>query len=414
MKSVYKFLPVLLLSCFFFSCSNESIEQVESEAVVNYNEFGLIVDSLQEVRGKIQRNQTLTDILIPYNVSYQKIHQIAMASKDVFDITKIKSGNEYVIYLQPDTVDIVKYFVYQESPLKYYVFDIMDTVIISNGEKDVEIREAEIAGVINSSLYQTLYEKGLSPLLALKLSEVFAWQIDFYGIQPGDYFKAVYDEKYLDDEFMTIGNIKAAYFNHRGEGFYAFYFEEDDNKDYFDEEGNSLRKAFLKAPLKFGRISSHYSNRRFHPVLRVYRPHRGIDYAAPTGTPIQAIGDGVVVERGYKRGNGNWIKIKHNSTYQSAYLHLSKFAKGIVRGKTVRQGQVIGYVGSTGLSTGPHLDFRFYVNGYPVNFLRQEFPPAKPIDKEHHEAYWDLMSHLKTRLDSLNVEQKTTQVASSE
>jgi murein DD-endopeptidase MepM/ murein hydrolase activator NlpD len=222
-------------------------------------------------------------------------------------------------------------------------------------------------------------------------------------LQPGDYFKVIYDAKYLDEEFMTVGRIEAAVFNHRGEDYYGFYFEEDESADYFDEEGNSLRKEFLKAPLKFGRISSRYSNNRFHPVLKTYRPHRGIDYAAPTGMPVQSIGDGVIIEKGYKRSNGNWVKIKHNSTYSSAYLHLSKFRKGISRGSSVRQGQIIGYVGSTGLTTGPHLDFRFYINGTPVNFLNQEFPPSKPVDKEYHDAYWNYMSGLKDRMDSLKI-----------
>lgn len=402
----YRILFVLFVSLIFFACSDGEQKQVEVniEPQINYNEFGLVVDSLIEIRDKVKRNQTLTDILLPHNVSYKQIYNITQASKDVFDIRKIQSGKDYAIYVQPDSVNRVKYFVYEESPLKYYVFDLSDSVNITYGEREVEIQEAEISGKIHNSLYQTLEELEASPLLALKLSEVFAWQIDFYGIQPGDHFKVIYDAKYLDGEFMTIGQIKAAVFNHRGKDYYGFYFEEEESADYFDEEGNSLRKAFLKAPLKFGRISSRYSNSRFHPVLKIYRPHRGIDYAAPTGTPVQSIGDGVVVEKGYKRGNGNWVKIKHNGTYSSAYLHLSKFGKGINKGTTVRQGQVIGYVGSTGLSTGPHLDFRFYINGYPVNFLNQEFPPSKPVDKKYHEIYWEYMSKLKERLDNMHID----------
>ena len=403
----YKLLFVLLLSLIFFACSDgsQNQEEVNSEPEITYNEFGLVVDSLIEIKDRVKKNQTLTDILLPHNVSYKQIYNITQASKGVFDIRKIQSGKDYAVYIQPDSVNWVKYFVYQESPLKYYVFDLSDSINITYGEKEVEIQETEVAGIINNSLYQTLEELKASPLLALKLSEVFAWQIDFYGIQPGDYFKVIYDAKYLDGEFMTVGNIKAAVFNHRGKEYYGFYFEEGEEKvDYFDEEGNSLRKAFLKAPLKFGRISSRYSNSRFHPVLKIYRAHKGIDYAAPTGTPVQSIGDGVVVEKGYKRQNGNWVKVKHNSTYSTAYLHLSKFGKGINRGASVRQGQIVGYVGSTGLATGPHLDFRFYKNGNPVNFLNQEFPPSKPVDKEYHEIYWQYMSKLKDRLDSLAIE----------
>jgi len=412
----YKFLFIFLFTLVFFSCSDEKTQDNKNtQPEITYNEFGLEVDSLIEIKGQVKRNQTLTDILLPHNATYKQIYDISQASKGIFDIRKIQSGKDYVIYLQPDSVNWVKYFIYQESPIKYYIFDLTDSVKISYGEKEVEVREAEVAGKIHNSLYQTLEEVNASPLLALKLSEVFAWQIDFYAIQPGDYFKVVYDAKYLDGNFMTVGNIKAAVFNHRGKDFYGFYFEEGKDKiDYFDEEGNSLRKAFLKAPLKFGRISSRYSTRRYHPVLHIYRAHRGIDYAAPTGTPVQSIGDGVVVERGYKRQNGNWIKIKHNGTYSTAYLHLSKFGKGIARGATVRQGQVIGYVGSTGLATGPHLDFRFYINGSPVNFLNQEFPPSKPVDKEYHEAYWKYMSNLKSKLDSLKINPDQTEILTAE
>lgn len=407
------FLALVLFTLLFISCSEEPTDEIKitEEPEIVLNEFGLEADSLIEIKDRVKRNQTLTDLLLPHGVTYQQIHNIAQVSKDVFDIRKIQSGRDYSIYLQPDSINWVKYFVYEESPLRYYVFDLSDSVKIIYGEKEVEIREAEVAGKIHNSLYQTLEELEVSPLLALKLSEVFAWQIDFYGVQPGDYFKVVYNAKYLEGEFMTVGKIKAAVFNHRGKDFYGFHFEEEENVDYFDEEGNSLRKAFLKAPLKFGRISSRYTNRRFHPILKTYRPHRGIDYAAPTGTPVQSVGDGVVTERGYKRGNGNWVKIKHNGTYASAYLHLSKFGKGIRQGATVRQGQIIGYVGSTGLSTGPHLDFRFYVNRQPVNFLNQEFPPSKPVDEEYHEAYWQYMSKFKDRLDSLIVDKSEEIVA---
>lgn len=397
---IFLYLIIILL---FIGCSDKVLDDSESQVEeITLNEFGLNTGSLIEIRERVKRNQTLSDMLLPHNVTYGQIHQITQVSKDFFDVRKIQSGKDYILYLQPDSINTVKYFVYQESLLKYYLFDLTDSINVTYGEKEVEVREGEIAGKIYNSLYQTLEELKVSPLLALKLSEVFAWQIDFYGIQPGDSFKVIYEEKHLDGKFMTVGRIKAAVFNHRGKDFYGFYFEEEETADYFDEEGNSLRKAFLKAPLKFSRISSGYSNRRLHPVLKVYRPHQGIDYAAPSGTPVQSIGDGIVVERSYHRGNGNWVKIKHNSTYSSAYLHLSKFGQGITKGSRVRQGQIIGYVGSTGLSTGPHLDFRFYINNSPVNFLRQEFPPSKPIDKEYYDAYWEYMSAMKTRLDSLS------------
>lgn len=225
-------------------------------------------------------------------------------------------------------------------------------------------------------------EANASPELAIKLSQIFAWQIDFYHLQPGDNFKVIYEELLVDSALYGIGKIKGAYFSQNGKEFYAIPFVQDSVHQYFDEDGNSLRKAFLKAPLEFGRISSRYSRSRLHPVLKVRRPHLGVDYAAPVGTPVRSTGDGIVVGAGYSKGNGRFVKIRHNSVYTTMYLHLSRFAKGINKGTNVRQGEVIGYVGSTGLSTGPHLDYRFYVNGKPVDPLRVEVPPSHPVNEE--------------------------------
>jgi murein DD-endopeptidase MepM/ murein hydrolase activator NlpD len=221
-----------------------------------------------------------------------------------------------------------------------------------------------------------MMSKKYNPVLANELSEIYAWSIDFFGLQPADSFSVIYDELYVDSVSIGLGRIHAAYFRSSGTDFYAIPFVQDSVESYYDLEGNSLRKAFLKAPLRFSRISSRYSHSRVHPVLKIRRPHHGVDYAAPTGTPVQAIGDGKIIEakRGYNNGGGNYIKIRHNSIYTTAYLHLSGFAPGIATGTYVRQGDVIGYVGSTGLATGPHLDFRFYKNGSPVDPLKVEAP----------------------------------------
>jgi len=226
-----------------------------------------------------------------------------------------------------------------------------------------------------------------TPELAIKLSQIFAWQIDFYHLQKGDSFKVIYDELYVDDKFFAIGTIKAAHFTHRGKDFYAIPFTQDSVSQYFYENGNSLRKAFLKAPLEFSRISSRYSKSRLHPVIKTRRPHLGVDYAAPVGTPIRTTGDGIVLEAGYNKGAGKFIKIRHNSVYTTMYLHLSRYATRIKKGTKVQQGQVIGYVGSTGLSTGPHLDYRFFVNGNPVDPLKVEVPPSHPVKEELRAAY---------------------------
>jgi murein DD-endopeptidase MepM/ murein hydrolase activator NlpD len=248
--------------------------------------------------------------------------------------------------------------------------------------KEITIRENQKSAVIDHSLYVSLMESEAPPELAIKLSQIFAWQIDFYHLQSGDNFKVIYEELLVDSTFYGIGKIKGAYFSQNGKDYYAIPFVQDSVYQYFDEEGNSLRKAFLKAPLEFGRISSRYSRSRLHPVLKVRRPHLGVDYAAPVGTPVRTTGDGIVVDAGYSKGNGRYLKIRHNSVYSTMYLHLSRFAKGVKKGASVMQGEVIGYVGSTGLSTGPHLDYRFYVNGKPVDPLKVEVPPSHPVKEE--------------------------------
>ena len=230
-------------------------------------------------------------------------------------------------------------------------------------------------------------EKNANPMLAVELSEIYAWSIDFFGLQKGDSIRVIYDEYFVDSVSVGIGEIKGGYFRHMDSDFWAIPFVQDSIMDYYDEEGESLRKAFLKAPLRFSRISSRFSHSRLHPILKIRRPHRGVDYAAPTDTPIVAIGDGVVTKKSYSRGAGNMIKIKHNSVYSTAYLHLSRYGKGIQNGSYVKQGDVIGYVGSTGLSTGPHLDFRFYKNGSAIDPLKVEAPPVDPVREDNLERY---------------------------
>jgi murein DD-endopeptidase MepM/ murein hydrolase activator NlpD len=239
-------------------------------------------------------------------------------------------------------------------------------------------------------------------MLALRLSDIFAWSIDFYAIQKGDRFRVIYDEMFVDSASIGVGNIYAVQFDHMGTENYAFRFFQDDRFDYFDEEGQSLRKAFLKSPLEFARISSRFSHSRMHPVLRIRRPHHGVDYAAPKGTPVRAIGDGTVIARAYQAGGGgNYVKIKHNSVYTTTYMHLSGFAKGIVQGARVQQGQVIGFVGSTGLSTGPHLDFRVHKNGTPVDPLKVEAPPVEPVNESRMPEYVTMKDSLLAELQKI-------------
>ncbi|HDR52486.1 MAG TPA: metalloendopeptidase, partial [Mariniphaga anaerophila] len=330
------------------------------------------------------------------------IDQIARQSKDIFDVRKIRRGNNYAIFQTPDSLAKARYFVYENSATDYYVFELFDSLRVYRGEKEIHSRLLSAHGEIETSLWNTMTDNGIDPMLALRLSDIFAWSIDFFAIQRGDRFRVIYDELFVDSTSIGIGEIYAVQFDHIGKENYAFRFYQDERFDYFDEEGNSLRKAFLKAPLDFFRISSRFSHSRMHPVLRIRRPHHGVDYAAPAGTPVKSIGDGTVITRAYQAGGGgNYLRIKHNSVYTTVYMHLQGFAPGVVQGSRVKQGQVIGYVGSTGLSTGPHLDFRVFKNGTPVDPLKVEAPPVEPVHETRMAEYIMLKDSLMGKLQQI-------------
>ncbi|AEV33712.1 metalloendopeptidase-like membrane protein [Owenweeksia hongkongensis DSM 17368] len=370
--------------------------------------FGLPVDSFEVLEGVVKNGESFGNILLANGVGYSVINKIATDFKDVFDVRWLRSGKPYSLFCESnDSSRVAKYMVYQSSAVEYYVFDLQDSVNVYSGKKDVTTKVHEVSGEINSSLYQTLVEKGASVGIAMKLADVYAWSIDFFRIQKGDYFKVIYEEKYIDDTVnVGVGRIIAADFNHGGTSFYAFHFDRPDENysDYFDENGKTLRKAFLKAPLDFYRISSRYNPKRFHPVQKRWKAHLGTDYAAPTGTPIMATADGEVIAAAYTRGNGNYVKVRHNSTYTTQYLHMSKFAKGTKKGRIVKQGDIIGYVGSTGLATGPHVCYRFWKNGKQVDPYSQKLPEADPIKEKYKADYEAQMTVLKARLDKLPVE----------
>ncbi len=380
------FLSILLWG--WFKCSDPTIEIPATLAQEpQLNSFGFFSDSLEHQTFSVSKNETLSDILLKHGVAASEIINIVNNVKEVLDVRKIVAGNFYHTFTNDDSLNTLAYFVYEKSPRHFVVFDLNDSINVYESEKEVIAKENQKSAVIDQSLYVSLMNAESTPELAIKLSQIFAWQIDFYHLQKGDNFKVIYDELFVDDKFFAIGAIKAAYFNHSGKDFYAIPFTQDSVFQYFDENGNSLRKAFLKAPLEFSRISSRYSKSRFHPVLKKRRPHLGVDYAAPVGTPIRTTGDGVVSDVGYNGGAGKFIKIRHNSVYATMYLHLSRYAKGIKKGARVQQGQVIGYVGSTGLSTGPHLDYRFFVNGSAVDPLKVEVPPSHPVKEELRAEY---------------------------
>ena len=365
------------------TCSDNNLgDQHKSLPEIQLNSFGFYSDSLDHLTYSVQKNETLSDILINLGVSANEIGNIVNRAKNILDVRKIVAGNIYHSFTDNDSTNTLVYFVYEKSPKRFVVFDLKDPIRVYESEKEVKSVEVQKSGVIDQSLYISLLDLNASPELAIKLSQIFAWQIDFYHLQKGDNFKVIYDRLFIDDKFFAVGKIKVAYFYHNKKEYYAIPFFQDSVVQYFDENGNSLRKAFLKAPLEFGRISSRYSKSRLHPVLKTRRPHLGVDYAAPVGTPIRATGDGVIAEIGYNSGAGRFVKVRHNSVYTTMYLHISRYAKGMKKGVQVKQGQVIGYVGSTGLATGPHVDYRFFMNGKAVDPLKVELPPSEPINKE--------------------------------
>lgn len=365
--------------------------------------YGIVIDSLLVIKDKVRKNQFLSEILRSYKVDYEKIDLLVKRSILIFDLRKIKAGNDYTVLCTNDSLNNVEYFIYEISPASYVVFDLRDSVHVHTGEKEIEIQVRTTSGIISSSLWNAMMDNNTDPGLASELSEIFAWTIDFFGIQKGDSYKVIYEERFVEGKSIGVGKIHSAVFNNEGHPYYAFYYYQDSTGDYFDEKAQNLRRAFLKAPLQFRRISSRYSHSRMHPILKVRKPHLGVDYAADYGTPVHTVGEGTVVFAGKSGGAGNMVKVRHNGTYTTAYLHLSGFGRGIKRGAHVRQGDVIGYVGSTGRSTGPHLDFRFYQNGDPVDPLKVQSPPAEPVKKEHISGFYKMLSQARGRLDSIPV-----------
>lgn len=402
---------LLILSALIFRCSYDddtladiSIPEDTLPPPKLNIEYGLNLDSFIVVEGRIKKNQVLSEILLKHHIPWGEIDKLVKVAKPVFSLRKLNSGKNYTVLCKKDSSEKAQFFIYEPNSISYVVYDLRGDMAVEIKQRKIREVRREVAGLINSSLYQTLMDIKVSPALAMELSEIYAWSIDFYRIQKGDRFKVIFKEQYVQEKRVGVGKVESALFEHHGELFYAFPFEQKGHVDYFDENAKSLRKAFLQSPLKYGRISSSFTRRRYHPVQKRWKAHLGTDYAAPKGTPILAVGDGVVSDARYKKFNGNYVKIKHNSTYTTQYLHMTGFAKGIKRGKFVRQGQVIGYVGSTGLATGPHVCFRFWKNGQQVNHRRQKLPPSLPIEKNLMPQFKMLKDSLKHELDNIPYE----------
>ncbi len=358
----------------------EAGDDVVVAASIQLDQFGLSKAQYQVSESVVRRNQTFSDLLTPHDVDYERIVNLAREQKDVFDVRRLKTGRPYYIY--SDSLGTARFMVYEKDRTSYVVFDLGEEPTARIGERRVSVRVKDVQGTINNSLYMTLVEQGIHPTVANRMSEVFAWQIDFTRIQKGDAFRIIFEEDYVDNERVGMGEILAARFVHQDSDFYAFHYKNGDVDEHYDENGKSLRKAFLMAPVEFKRISSSFSRSRFHPVQKRYKAHLGTDYAADRGTPIQATGDGVVTEARYGQYNGNYVKIRHNGTYTTQYLHMSKIGAGMRPGKVVKQGDTIGYVGSTGLATGNHVCYRFWKNGQQVDHRREKFPSVGPVPVE--------------------------------
>jgi len=405
-----KLLPALIIGMLYICACSDVTENAQPPAekkppILKQHrvEYGIDCDDLHIVKNRVQLHQNLSDILLKYDVPNSVIHDAALESKAIFDVRTMKAGNPFCIIHSTDSSKKVRYFVYEINPVDYVVFDFNDPIKVSLGKKPVRLQTKTVTGRIESSLWDTLTEQQLAIELAIKLSEIYAWVIDFHHLQKDDTFRVVFEEKFVEEKSIGIGKIKAVRFDHKDKTFYAFYFEQDAHGSYYDQNADSLEKAFLKAPIKFSRITSGFSKRRFHPVLKKYKAHFGIDYAARTGTPIMSTGDGVVQKAGYDKNNGKYVKIRHNGVYSTQYLHMSKFAPGIKRGRNVRQGEVIGYVGSSGLATGPHLCYRFWKNGRQVNPSKEDIPSVEPVGTEYLDRFTRQLANLKQQLDILDI-----------
>jgi len=400
---------IFKLSILFFivSCGDDKkvepeIIQPKKEKIIK--EFGFILNNYEVKKDTIDRGDSFGLILEKNELYYPKIFNIVNEVKKVFDIRRVNVGRPYTILYSKDSIRKPEYFIYQPSSIDYLVVSLGDSIYAEKKQKEVKLVEYEASGVIKSSLSETMQELGLSPLITNELSEIYAWNIDFFRLEKGDNFKILYTSKFIDDSiYIGLNRVHNAYFEHRGKPFYAIEYETDSIRgitEYFDENGKNLRRAFLLSPVQFSRISSRYNLRRKIAYYGRVKPHYGTDFAAPVGTDIRATASGRVEKSGYTRANGYYIKIKHNATYSTQYLHMRK--KGLKVGTQVKQGDKIGEVGMTGYTSGPHVCYRFWKNGKQVDPLRQKLPEAKPISDELRLKYLAYMEPIKYKLDNID------------
>ena len=399
------FLAVVVVSYNLFFKNNNSAEDLikieKKEKIIK--EFGYVLNDYTVKRDTIKSGDSFGQILENNNLFYPRIYNIVQATNKIFNIRKINVGRPYTIFYSKDSLEIPELFIYQPNPIDYVVVSLSDSIWAERKQKEVELKSLEASGTIYSSLSETMESLKLSPLLTNELSEIYAWNIDFFRLEKGDNFKIMYTSKYINDSvYIGLNRIHNAYFEHRGKPFYAVEFKTDSLRniyEYFDENGKNLRRAFLLSPVQFSRISSRFNLRRKIAYYGKIKPHYGTDFAAPVGTEIRATAAGRVIKSGYTRGNGYYVTIKHNATYSTQYLHMKQ--RGLKVGTYVSQGDRIGYVGMTGYTSGPHVCYRFWKNGKQVDPLKQKLPEAKPISNTLKEEYLAYMKPIKGRLDKM-------------
>ena len=402
----------ILLGLAMMSCKDDN-QDGNSEPFQAYiepvelREFGFNLNDYIVKRDTIRSGDSFGSILQRNNVGYSKIYQIAERAKDSYDIRKLQAGKPYTLLCAKDSVQTPQCFIYQESNIDYVVIHFADSIVAYKEKKPVKIVTKEASGEIYSSLSVTMADQGLPQQLIADMSDIYAWTINFWKLQKGDKFKIIYKQRFIEDSiYAGLDGIEAAYFQHKGEDFYAFKFATDtlsNKSDFFDEKAKSLKRAFLKAPVNFGRVSSRYNlNRRIAYYGYALRPHKGTDFAAPIGTEILATSNGTVVESTQSGGNGKYVKIKHNDTYSTQYLHMSRQA--VKKGQYVKQGDVIGYVGMTGNTSGPHVCYRFWKNGQQVDPFQEKMPTSESIPKHLKGQYIDFIKPLRAQLDKIPIQ----------
>src|SRR6218665_3619342 len=403
-KTFQKLLFIFLLALFTISCNKSTEEEIiVPKAKTKTVEFGFNLQDFNVVNDTIESGDTFGSILDTQNLNGNEIYDIAAKVKDSFDARSIRRGKPFTILRSKDRTNKIQAFIYQPDRLNYYVVDFRDSIKAYKKTRPLTFKSRTIAGELNGSLSETLQNLKVDPSLAPKIAKIYAWSIDFFKLKKGDKFGLKFTERYINDTvYDGVDSLKAAFFEYKGKKIYAFPFSPDDSskkQQYYDEEGKTLKNFFLKAPLKFVNITSRYTKSRFHPVQKIWKAHNGTDYAAPTGTPIMTTAAGTVEQTGYTTGNGNFVKVKHDRTYSTQYLHMSKIL--VKRGQRVTHRQVIGKVGSTGLATGPHVCYRFWRNGVQVDALKLQLPTSTPMDSRYRAKFMAYMTPLKTELDSV-------------